>query len=239
MPRAGPLWPFCRGRAGQLYSCSVIFGRTDPIQDRCGILWYGPQDLPDKFVRGVSTWNWGFQMFRQIYIYCLCWRMRSSETRIHVSKAAREVEIRFAGGAADLSGPLLDFGMMFFGANSEPAISSNQINRAEAETRNSIEIERSGNIRNPNPTMDVFQQSRNPTINWYPTIIDITSNWYHFKIPLNHYIIGWFIFGSALCWAIPSCHGDGRTSDCWLSSWTIARWWALGFQNVGDLLIYK
>ena len=69
MPRAGPLWPFCRGRAGQLYSCSVIFGRTDPIQDRCGILWYGPQDLPDKFVRGVSTWNWEFQMFRQIFIF--------------------------------------------------------------------------------------------------------------------------------------------------------------------------
>ena len=57
--------------------------------------------------------------------------MRSSETRIHVSKAAREVEIRFEGGAADLSGPELDAGFWddVFWCEFR---ASNQINRAEA-----------------------------------------------------------------------------------------------------------
>ena len=147
-----------------------------------------------------------FQMFRQIYtVYTGEWGARRRESMFPKLQEKLRSDLRAVQQTYRDRCWILGCFLV--------RIQSNQINRAEAETRNSIEIERSG-----------------IPINWYPTIIDITSNWYHFKIPLNHYIIGWFIFGSALCWAIPSCHGDGRTSDCWLSSWTIARWWALVFK---------
>ena len=54
--------------AGQGSCTPVRWYLAEQIQSKTGVVYCGAPKT-DKFVRGVSTWNWEFQMFRQIFIF--------------------------------------------------------------------------------------------------------------------------------------------------------------------------